>query len=332
MIDKTFGIIGATGAVGIEAIKLFEKKDIDPKRLRLFASKKSAGKGVSFKGHNIKIEELTHNSFDGIDFIISSIEASLSKEFIPSAVKSGCIVIDNSSAFRMDDDVPLVIPEINPDDIKTHKGIIANPNCTAIVMIMAIYPIYKLSKIRQIIFSSYQAVSGAGIDGIVELDRQAKEYTNNKPITKSFFKHQIFMNVFSHDTEILDNGFNGEEQKVINETRKILHDPNILVSPTCVRVPVMRSHSVSASIVTEDYLELDDIRDAINKSNGVKLVDDRANNHFPMPIETTNQGDVFVGRIRRGFTHKNEIMLFACGDQLLKGAALNAVQIMELML
>jgi aspartate-semialdehyde dehydrogenase len=326
---KTVAIVGATGAVGIEAIHVLAKSKIQDFNLRLFASAKSKGKMMPFKDKQIQVEELKADSFDDIDIAIFSIGAHLSKEFAPHAVKSGCIVVDNSSAFRMDKDTPLVIPEINAHEINSHKGIIANPNCTTIVMLMAIYPIYRLSKIKSVQMSSYQAVSGAGLKAMAELEGQLKAHIEGKQIVPLEFKHQIAMNVFSHDSDMLDNGFNKEEQKAIDETKKILGDEGIKVSPTCIRVPVMRSHSTSVSLITEEKLGLDQIRSAIKESEGVSLVDEPKDNHFPMPIEASHQYDVLIGRLRRGMTDENEIMLFACGDQLLKGAALNAVQIVE---
>ncbi len=326
---KTIGIVGATGAVGIEAIKVLSESKLQDFNLRLFASARSIGRMMSFKDKQIQVEELKVDSFEGIDIAIFSIGAGLSKEFAPYAVKSGCIVVDNSSAFRMDKDTPLIIPEINANKINTHKGIIANPNCTTIVMLMAIYPIYKLSKIKTIHMSSYQAVSGAGLKAMAELEGQLKAHIEGQQIVPMEFKHQIAMNVFSHDSDMLDNGFNKEEQKAIDETKKILGDEQIKVSPTCIRVPVMRSHSTSISLITDKKLDLDQIRSAIKESEGVSLVDEPEDNHFPMPIEASHRYNVLIGRLRRGRTHENEIMLFACGDQLLKGAALNAVQIVE---
>jgi aspartate-semialdehyde dehydrogenase len=329
MSKKTIAIAGATGAVGIEAIKVLERSSLTEYDLRLFASARSKGRMTPFKDKQIQVEELTTDSFKGIDYAIFSIGADLSKEFAPHAVNSGCIVVDNSSAFRMDKDTPLIIPEINAQEISNHKGIIANPNCTTIVMLMAIYPIYRLSKIESIIMSSYQAVSGAGLKAMAELEGQLKAHLEGKGVVPTEFKHPIAMNVFSHDSPILDNGFNKEEQKAIDETRKILDDEAIRVSPTCIRVPVMRSHSVSVRLITKERLGLDQIRVAIRESKGVSLVDHPEDNHFPMPIEASHRDDVLIGRIRRGMSHENEIMLFACGDQLLKGAALNAVQIVE---
>lgn len=332
MNDKVIAVVGATGLVGKEAIELIEDYKSEPKKLRLFASEKSAGNKIMFKDRMIEVEELTPESFEGIDIAIFSIGASLSKKFTPYAVKSGCIVVDNSSAFRMDKDVPLVVPEINPEAITKHKGIIANPNCTTIIMLMALYPLYKLSKIESVHFSSYQAVSGGGLKAQDELLSQMYNYVNGHNPTPSVFKHQILFNVFSHDSEILENGYNREEQKAVDETGKILSDNDIKISPTCVRVPVMRAHSIAISAVTKDYVSIDALRENINKMEGVKLVDDRGNNHFPMPIYAYRNHDVLIGRLRRGQTHKNEVMMFVSGDQLLKGAALNAFQIVEKLL
>jgi aspartate-semialdehyde dehydrogenase len=329
MSKKTIAIAGATGAVGIEAVKVLERSSLTEFDLRLFASARSKGRMMPFKDKQIQVEELTADSFHDIDYAIFSIGADLSREFASHAVNSGCIVVDNSSAFRMDKDTPLIIPEINAHQIPNHNGIIANPNCTTIVMLMAIYPIYRLSRIDSVIMSSYQAVSGAGLKAMAELEGQLKAHLEGKGVVPMEFKHPIAMNVFSHDSPVLDNGFNKEEQKAIDETRKILGDGTIRVSPTCVRVPVMRSHSVSVSLITRERLELEQIRVAIRESDGVSLVDQPEDNRFPMPIEASHRDDVLIGRIRRGMSHENEIMLFACGDQLLKGAALNAVQIVE---
>lgn len=330
MSDKKIAIVGATGAVGQVALKTLEKSSVNTDNIRLFASKRSSGKVLTYKGRGIEVEELTHDSFKGIDIAIFSIGADLSLEYAPSAVKDGCIVIDNSSAFRMYEEIPLVIPEINPLDIYKHNGIIANPNCTTIITLMAVYPIYKLSRIKQMTVSSYQAVSGAGIKAIDELYSQLRSILDGNKPSKNVFQHQIAMNVFSHDSKILENGFNKEEQKLIDESRKILGDGKMLVNPTCVRVPVLRSHSVSVSLITNEYLNFDDIKKSIEIFDGTNIIDDREANRFPMPIDTSDTYDIAVGRLRRGNTHENEIMLFACGDQLLKGAALNAVQIAEL--
>ncbi len=327
---KVLAVVGATGAVGMEVRKLLEQNKIMKNiELRLFASKNSAGKKILFKNTHIVIEELKPDSFKGIDIALFCVESDISMEYSKYAVERGCIVVDNSSAFRMDKNTPLVIPEINSDEIKNHKGIISNPNCTTIITLMSIYPIHKLSRINTIHMASYQAVSGAGIKAMNELEDQIKAYVQGKSLPPKEFKHQILMNVFSHDSQILDSGYNMEEQKAILETKKILKDESIRVSPTCVRVPVLRSHSVAISVITDQRLELEQIRRAILNSDGTTLIDDRKNNHFPMPVESSNKHDVMVGRIRRGLSHENEIMLFSSGDQLLKGAALNAVQIAE---
>jgi aspartate-semialdehyde dehydrogenase len=331
MSSKNVAIVGATGAVGAEFNRVLEERKFPVKSIRFLASARSVGKKIKFNNHEHPVEELTKNSFKGIDVALFSAGAGRSREFAKSAVEAGAVVVDNSSAFRMDPEVPLVIPEVNPEDIKKHKGIIANPNCSTIIMLMGIYPIYKLSRIKRVIVSTYQAASGAGAKAMQELVEQARDFLNDKPIKKEAFPHQIAFNLFSHNTKIGEDGYNEEETKMVKETWKILHDKDIKVTPTCVRVPVLRAHSESIVVETEKKLKLDDVRKAISAFPGCKLVDEREKNYFPMPIEASGQDDCFVGRIRYDNTFENGIALFVAGDQLLKGAALNAVQIAELL-
>jgi aspartate-semialdehyde dehydrogenase len=331
MNPKNVAIAGATGAVGAEFMSVLEKRNFPIKNITFLASSRSVGKKIKFKGEEFAVQELTKDSFKGMDVALFSAGGSRSKEFAQACVDAGCVMVDNSSAYRMDPKVPLVVPEINPEDVKWHSGIIANPNCSTIILLMGIYPIYKLSKIKRVIVSTYQAVSGAGAKAMMELEQQSRDALDGKPVKKEVLPHQIAFNLFSHNTKIDDNGYNEEEVKMVKETNKILHDMNIKVTPTCVRVPVYRSHSESIVVETEKKLSLDEIRKSIAAFPGCQLMDDREANHFPMPLETSGKDDCLVGRIRYDNTFDNGIALFVCGDQLLKGAALNAVQIAELL-
>lgn len=329
MSAKNIAIAGATGAVGVEMLKVLEERNFPIKNLKLLASKRSAGKTMKFKGEDLPVEELTENSFKNMDIALFSAGGSRSKEFAPHANKSNCTVVDNSSAFRMIDEIPLVVPEVNPEDISKHNGIIANPNCSTIILLMGVYPIYKLSPIKRIIVSTYQSASGAGAQAMEELEVQSKAFLNNEPIVKEAFPHQIAFNLFSHNSDLDDDGYNTEEIKMMKEVRKILHDNEINISATCVRVPILRAHSESVNLELAKPIDIDTIRSAIGSFPGAKLVDNRQENIFPMPLDATGQDDVLVGRIRYDRSAENGIALFLAGDQLLKGAALNAVQIAE---
>jgi aspartate-semialdehyde dehydrogenase len=323
-------IAGATGAVGVEIIKTLEKRNFPVNTLRLLASSRSAGKTMTFKGKEIMVEELTHDSFDGIDIALFSAGGGRSKEFGPSAVKAGAVVIDNSSAFRMDPEVPLVVPEVNPEDVKWHNGIIANPNCTTIIMLVALKPLHDISPIKRITVSTYQSASGAGAVAMEELRTQTGQLLNGDEAERNVFPHQIAFNLFSHNSTIGDNGYCEEEMKMVNETRKMLHDDSIMVCPTAVRVPILRAHSEAISIEQERKVSVDEALAALRVAAGVTVVDDRVANVFPMPLDFTSEDNVGVGRVRDDISCDNGLALFACGDQLLKGAALNAVQIAEL--
>jgi len=324
-------IVGATGAVGLEMQKTLEKRKFPVKSLRLLASSRSAGQEMTCLGKTWRIEELTPESFHGIDIALFSAGASISKQFASYAVQAGAVVVDNSSAFRMQQDVPLVVPEVNPEDVKLHHGIIANPNCTTIIMLVAIKPLYDLSPVRRIVVSTYQSASGAGAKGMDELLKQTKTVlTGQKPEPK-FFPHPYAFNLFSHNTDIGANGYNSEEMKMLNETKKILHDDKIKVCSTCVRVPILRSHAEAILIEQERLVSVEEALTALQTAPGVRIVNDAASNHYPMPWESNDQYDVLVGRLRRDLSSENGLALFVCGDQLLKGAALNAVQIAELL-
>lgn len=340
------GILGATGAVGLQMIKCIEERKINCE-LKLLASKKSAGKKVNVNicgnTKEFVIEEATESSFTGLDFVLGAVEAEYAKAFAKSIVDAGAIFIDNSSAFRLDENVPLVVPEINGDDARNNNGIISNPNCSTIITDMAIYGINKVSKIKKMIASTYQAVSGAGVYGMMALDEQIdyiskhKEIANHKiddisgnGFQSKAFRNQIAYNLIPCIGSFTDNDYTTEEMKMQNETRKIMHLPDLKVTCTCVRVPVMRSHSISVTLDLEKKLSVDEIKDILKKTEGVKLVDDHNKYLYPMPLNTTDKDIVEVGRIRQDLVFENGISLFCTGDQIRKGAATNAVEILEL--
>lgn len=324
-------VVGATGAVGEEFLRVLAERNFPIKTLKLLASARSAGKKVTFKGTEYTIEELTKDSFAGVQIALFSAGGSISKEFAPAAVKAGAVVVDNSSAFRMKDGVPLVVPEVNPDAIHKHNGVIANPNCSTIIMNVPVWPLHQKNKIKRIIVSTYQAVSGAGAWGLYELEKQQKAFAAGEKITPEKFPHQIFNNLFSHNTTIGPEGYNEEEMKMVKETRKIFADPKIMVTATCVRVPIPRAHCESVNLEFTQPITPDEVRAILSKAPGVKIVDDAAKNHFPMPMEASHQDLVLVGRIRQDLSREDGrgIELFISGDQIRKGAATNAVQIAE---
>ena len=325
-------IAGATGAVGQEFLTVLAERNFPIKSIRFLASARSAGKTIEFKGQAHTVEELTHDSFKGVQVAFFSAGGSISREFAPSAVKAGAVVVDNTSAFRMKDGIPLVVPEVNPDAIHRHVGIIANPNCSTIIMNVPVWPLHKANRVKRIVVSTYQAVSGAGAWGLYELDAQVKAYAAGQPIQKEKFPHQIVNNVFAHNSKVDPaTGYNEEETKMVQETRKIFADPKIMVTATCVRVPVPRAHSESINLEFERPITPDQVRDILRKAPGVKIVDDREANHFPMPLEASGQDAVLVGRIRQDISREDGrgIELFVAGDQIRKGAATNAVQIAE---
>ncbi len=327
-------VVGATGAVGIEMIETLEKRNFPVSNLRLYASERSVGKTLKFKGTDVKVELLTKDVFKGNDFALFSAGASRSKEFAAPAVSAGCVVIDNSSAFRMEPDVPLVVPEVNPEDAKKHKGIIANPNCSTAIMLVAVYPLHKANPIKRIVVSTYQAASGAGAKAMQELEEQsAQVLRGEKNLTIESLPQRIAFNLFPQVDVFLDNGYTKEEMKFVHESRKIMHHPTLQISATCVRVPVYRAHSEAVNIEFERPMTPAEARAIIAKAPGVKVVDDPANKKYPMPIDASGQYDCLVGRIRQDCSRSDGrgLELFVSGDQLLKGAALNAVQIGELL-
>jgi len=322
-------IVGATGAVGVEILRVLERRNFPVGSLALLASARSAGKTLEFRGKPYPVAELKADAFKGVDIAFFSAGAGRSREFAAAARDAGAIVIDNSSAFRMAPDVPLVVPEVNAGDLALHKGLIANPNCTAAVLATAVWPIHQAAGIRKIVVATYQAASGAGAQAMQELEDQVRDYAAGRAIASKVFPHQIAFNLFSHNTTVAENGYNEEENKVIEEMRKMFHLPHLAVVPTCIRVPVLRAHSEAVTLELEKPLSPDEARAILAKAPGVKVVDDSAANHFPMPIEASGDLDVHVGRIRRDLSNPNGLVLFIAGDQLLKGAAWNAVQIAE---
>lgn len=324
-------ILGVTGAVGQEFLTLLEERKFPLGELRLLASGKSAGKKIEFQDRQIVIEEAGPGSFKGLELVLSSAGAAVSRELVPAAVKAGAVVVDNTSAFRMDPAVPLVIPEVNPEEIKNHKGILANPNCSTIIMAVPLYPLHKVARLKRAVISTYQAASGAGMKAMQELQMQTHEVLHGKPVTKNVFRHQIAFNLFSHDSPVREDGFTEEEFKMIQETKKIFKAPGIQLVPTTVRVPVLRAHSESIVAEFERPLSEDEARKILAKAPGVTVIDDRAANYFPMPVEATGRDEILVGRIRRDPTAAHSIAFFVSGDQLRKGAALNALQIAELL-
>ncbi|MBI5772420.1 MAG: aspartate-semialdehyde dehydrogenase [Verrucomicrobia bacterium] len=325
-------VVGATGAVGIEMIKTLEKRHFPVGKLTLLASARSVGKKLKFKGEDITVTELTKDSFKGIDIALFSAGGGISKEFAPLAVKAGCVVVDNSSAFRQDENVPLVVPEINASDVKAHQGIIANPNCTTAITLMALFPLHKAFTVKRIFASSYQAVSGTGAKAIEELERQVDQIVTKQPVTKEVYPHQIAFNVLPHVDSFLATGYTKEEMKMENEGRKIMHHPNFRASVTCARVPVYRSHSIAVSAEFEKPVTVEAAREVLKKAPGLDLVDEPENKRYPMPLFTSEKYNCEVGRLRQDCAFDNGLAFWVSGDQLLKGAALNAIQIAELLI
>lgn len=324
-------ILGATGAVGQEMLKVLGERNFPINDLKLLASERSAGKDMEFQGKKYTLEEATENSFENVDVVLCAAENDISLALSPKAVKAGAVVIDNSSAYRMDDSVPLVVPEVNAEDVKKHKGIIANPNCSTIIALTAINELNKYSKVNRMIVSTFQAVSGAGVNGFRELDQQIKNISEGKEIEIKTFQHQIAYNLIPQIGSFDEIGYSQEEMKMQNEGRKILHNADLKVNCTCVRVPVYRSHSESITIETENEITAEKARELLSNAKGVKLVDDPNNKVYPMPLDTSDQDLIFVGRVRKDISKDNSLVLWCSGDQIRKGAATNAVQIAEVL-
>jgi aspartate-semialdehyde dehydrogenase len=322
-------VVGATGAVGNEMIAVLEERDFPLDSIRLFASERSEGIRLKFKGQEIPVETLKEDSFQGIDIALFSAGAERSKIWAPIAAKSGCVVIDNSSQWRMDPEVPLVVPEVNPHDLKWHKGIIANPNCSTIQMVVALKPIHDVAKIKRVVVTTFQSVSGTGKKAMDELLQQTVDLLNFKEIKIQVYPHQIAFNVLPHIDKFLENGYTKEEMKMVNETKKIMGDPSIKVTATTVRVPVFRGHSESVNIETERKLTTQEVIEILSKAPGIVVIDNPEKNEYPLPIYASGRDEVFVGRIREDESIENGINMWVVSDNLRKGAALNAVQIAE---
>ena len=324
------GILGATGAVGREMMKILEERKFPVAELRPIASERSAGTRLPFNGGEVEVVAASDSAFEGLDLVLGAAENDIARQFAPAIVKAGAVFVDNSSAFRLDKDVPLVIPEINPEDVKWHKGIISNPNCTTIVSLVAINALNQISPIESIVASSYQAVSGAGAGGPIELMAEVDALAKGESYQPKVFQYQIAYNVIPQIGGEAFEGYTSEEMKMQNEGRKILHLPDLKVSCTCVRVPVVRSHSVSIVVRTKEKISVEQARAAIAQAAGCRLVDDLGSKRYPMPLDTSDQDLVFVGRIRDDLTSDNGLNVWCCGDQVRKGAATNTVQIAEL--
>jgi len=330
MKEYNVAIMGATGAVGEVMLDILQERKFPVKSLKLLASERSVGKKMKYQGREIAVELLTRDSFKGVDIVLASAGASISKEFVKDILAANALIIDNSSAFRMDEGVPLVVPEINPEDCRENKGIIANPNCTTIIALVPLKPIHDAAKIKRLIVTSYQAASGAGAKGMAELEQQDRDWAAGRPLKVEKFAHQLLFNVIPHIDVFYDNGYTKEEMKVIHETHKIMHAPEMRITATTVRVPVFRAHSEAINIETEKKLTPDECRQLLVKAPGVTVEDDFHNKKYPMPINAAGRDNVFVGRIREDFSIEKGLNIWVAGDQIRKGAALNAVQIAEI--
>ena len=324
-------ILGATGAVGTELLELLETRNFPVEQLKLLASPRSAGKKLTFQGKSLTVEAVNEDSFKDIDLVLASAGGSISKAWAKTIVASGAVMIDNSSAFRMDDSVPLVVPEINPEATEKHQGIIANPNCTTILLGVAVYPLHQIQPIRRMVIATYQSASGAGAMAMEEVKHQAKAILSGEPVKAEILPYPLAFNLFPHNSPLTDSGYCEEELKMINETRKIFNDPTIRVTATCVRVPVLRAHSEAVNLEFDSPFLVSQAREILSQAPGVKLVENWDSNYFPMPIDATGKDEVLVGRIRQDLSHPCGLELWLCGDQIRKGAALNAIQIAELL-
>ena len=331
MKQYTVAVLGATGAVGQEMIKILQEREFPVGKLVPLASARSAGKTLKFRGEDVTIEEARDEAFEGVDIVLGAAENDIAKKFAPAIVKAGAVFVDNSSAFRLDPNVPLIVPEINPEDVKNHHGIISNPNCSTIITVTAVNALNAISPIRTMTASTYQAVSGAGAGGPIELMAEVDALREGKTYEPKVFSHQIAFNLIPQIGGEQFEGYTSEEMKMQNEGRKIMHLPELKVSCTCVRVPVVRSHSISVSLHFDKHISVKEAQEAIAKAPGCKLVDDLAKKEYPMPLDTSDQDIVFVGRIRPDLTDDKGLCLWCCGDQVRKGAATNAIQIAELL-
>lgn len=324
-------ILGATGAVGAELLTLLEERNFPVADLKLLASPRSAGEILQFRGVPLVVEAVNDRSFDGVDLVLASAGASISKTWAPTAIAAGATVIDNSSAFRMEPTVPLIVPEVNPQAAASHQGLIANPNCTTILMAVAIYPLHRVQPIKRIVVATYQSASGAGARAMEEMKKQARAILEGQEPIAEIFPYPLAFNLFPHNSKLNDQGYCEEEMKMVNETRKIFGVPDLPITPTCVRVPVMRAHSEAINLEFEQPFSIIQAKDVLSHTSGVRLVEDWSANYFPMPIDASGEDNVLVGRIRQDISHPCGLELWLCGDQIRKGAALNAVQIAELL-
>jgi aspartate-semialdehyde dehydrogenase len=324
-------ILGATGAVGTELLELLHSRNFPLADLKLLASPRSAGRTISFQGENLPVEAVSDHSFDNVDLVLASAGGATSKAFAPKAAEKGAVVIDNSSAFRLDPKVPLVIPEVNPEAAATHQGIIANPNCTTILMAMAVWPLHQVQSVQRIVAATYQSASGAGMRAMEEVKAQAEAILKGETPPTECFPYPLAFNLFPHNSPLNDQGYCEEEMKMVNETRKIFNAPQLRISTTCVRVPVLRAHSEAINLEFGQPMPVAEAREILANAPGVRLVEDWKANYFPMPIDATGRDEVLVGRIRQDLSHPCGLELWLCGDQIRKGAALNAVQIAELL-
>ena len=327
----TVAILGATGAVGQEMMNILAERNFPVGKLIPLASARSAGKKLTFKGEEVTIQEACDSAFEGVDIVLGAAENDIAEKFAPAIVKAGAVFVDNSSAFRLDPNVPLIVPEVNPEDAKNHKGIISNPNCSTIITVTAVNALNSITPIKSMVASTYQAVSGAGVAGMAELENQVKALQEGKEVDVKTFAYQIAYNLIPQIGGEQFEGYTSEEMKMQNEGRKIMHLPQLNVSCTCVRVPVMRSHSISVQLKFDRPVSVEEAREVLAKAPGVKLVDDLKNKQYPMPLDTSGQDIVFVGRIRPDLTDENGLCLWCCGDQVRKGAATNCIQIAELL-
>jgi aspartate-semialdehyde dehydrogenase len=333
-MSKSVAILGATGAVGVEFLRVLEQRKFPLRSLKLLASARSAGRKMEFRGETLVVEELTERSFRGVELVLASAGGAISRKFAPAAIAAGAVVVDNTSAFRMQEGVPLVVPEVNPQDIAGHQGLIANPNCSTIVMNVPVWPLHQAAPVKRLVVATYQAVSGAGAKAMAELEQQARDWAAGRVPGREVLPHQALFNVFSHNSKVAPDGYNEEENKMLkmlHETRKIFHDPAIRITATCVRVPVLRAHSEAINIEFSRPMSAERVREILSRAPGVRVVDDRERNYFPMPLDAAGGDDVLVGRIRQDYSlpEGTGVELFVSGDQIRKGAALNAVQIAE---
>lgn len=326
---KHVAVVGATGAVGGELLRVLEQRRYPVASLRALASPRSVGSTITFNGSDVVVAEATDSAFDGVDVAFFSAGKTRSRALVPAAIKAGAMVIDNSSAFRMDPDVPLVVPEVNPGALADHQGVVANPNCVAAILTMAMAPLSELATAKRAVVATYQSASGAGARAMEDLVTQTTDYLEGRPVIPRVLKHPFAFNLFSHDSDVEANGYNGEENKVVDEIKKILGAPDLGISVTCVRVPILRAHTMALNLEFDRVVTVEEAREALQSAAGVTVVDDRDANHFPMPNEASGQDDVLVGRLRRDPSCATALNLMISGDQLLKGAALNAIQIAE---